>query len=175
MLKKVERTLEETLIHRRPFEMRGGEWPFVVIGPAEDGAAVIRTGKAEQSRIQHTPVYIATLGGPHIPEADGIPIEELADGDVPKELEGLKIFQLSPMRPLVVSARRKSPSVQQALEETLELHQGSDSAIIETPDESFWALSVLKYLDESDRFFPDPVVADFYARLGQAAAHHHIH
>ena len=28
-------------------------------------------------------------------------------------------------------------------------------AVIETPDERYWSLSVLKYLNECDQFFPD--------------------
>lgn len=166
MRKKVEQTLLETVVHRRPFSIEDGIWQFVVFGPDSKGNAVIRDGKAEQLRIQMAPVYIATLGGdPHIPDSEGVPIEELAGGDVPEQLEGMKIFHVSPMRPLVVSAKRNGPPLKDALGEIMEFYENSNAAIIETPDEKYWALSVLKYLDESDRFFPDPVMTDFYSRF----------
>jgi len=168
--KKVERILLETVVHRRPFSIRDGIWQFVVFGPDAKGSVVIRDGRAEQLRIQRAPVYIATLAGdPHIPDSEGVPIEELAGGDVPEQLEGMKVFHVSPMRPLAVSAKRKGPPVKDALEEIMEFYKGNNTAIIETPDEKYWALSVLKYLDESDRFFPDPVMTNFYSRFEKSS------
>jgi hypothetical protein len=37
----------------------------------------------------------------------------------------------------------------------MEEFQDKNIAVIETPDESYWSLSVLKYLKECDQFFPD--------------------
>ncbi len=168
-MEKAQEVLEGTIIHRRPFNVRDGIWHFVVVGPHANGMSSVRTGAAEQARIQAAQIYIATLGGPRIAEADGIPIEEFAGGDLPVELSGLKIFHLSPLRPLSITARRQGPPMSEAVAETLERYKGNETAIIETPDEAYWALSVLKYLDESDLFFPDPVLSRFYSRIGHNA------
>lgn len=166
---KAQEVLEGTIVHRRPFHVEDGIWHFVVVGPHANGMSSIRTGTAEQARIQAAPIYIATLGGPHIAETDGIPIEEFASGDLPAELAGLRIFHLSPLRPLSITARRQGPPMNEAVAEAMERYKGNETAIIETPDEAYWALSVLKYLDESDLFFPDPVLSRFYSRIGHGA------
>jgi len=173
MHNKIIEVLSETVIHRRPKKIIEGIWPFVVFGPGEEGISVVRVGKAEQTRIHTAPVYIATLNGPHISESDGIPIEEVAGDDVPEELKGMCLSQMSPMRPLSVTSKHNGPPAKEAVDEILELYKGNDTAVIETPEESHWVLSVLKYLDESDRFFPDPVVSDFYSRLGHSRPHGH--
>ena len=59
-------------------------------------------------------------------------------------------------------------------DEIIEFYKGNDSAVIETPDEAYWALSVLKYLDEIDRLFPGPVLADFYSKLGNKPKSHFV-
>ncbi|MEE8484611.1 MAG: hypothetical protein V3S46_08435 [Nitrospinota bacterium] len=166
VLEKVERVIAETVVHRRPFEVTHGVWPFVVFGPDANGNAAIRVGSAEQARIQSAPIYIATLGGPHIPDSEGIPLEELAGDDIPEELKGMMVFQMSPMRPLSIQTKRQGPPIKEAVSEVCDFYKGNDTAVIETPDESYWAVSVLKYLDETDKFFPDPVLSDFYSRLG---------
>lgn len=165
---KIRKIMDETVVHKRPVRVREGVWPFVVFGPGEDGNAVVRVGKAEQMRIHAAPVYIATLGGPHISESDGIPIEEIASGDVPEELKGMQLYHMSPMRPLSVNSKRDWPPAKNAADEIMDFYKGNDTAIIETPEEAYWVLSVLKYLDESDRFFPDPVISNFYSRLGHS-------
>ncbi len=174
-MEKAEQVLAGTRIHRRPFTINAGVWRFMVVGPDKRGMSVIRTGSAEQARVAAAPLYIATLGGPHIPESAGVPLEEFSSGDLPEELAGLRIFHLAPLRPLSVAARRQGPPVGEAVDEILGRCAEDDTAVIETPDEAYWALSVLKYLDESDRFFPDPVMAEFYSRLGHAAASRTIH
>ena len=165
-MEKAQEVLEGTIVHRHPFTIEDGIWHFVVVGPHANGMSSVRTGTAEQARIQAAPLYIATLGGPHIADADGVPIEEFAGGDLPEELAGLKIFHLSPLRPLEITTRRQGPPMNEAVAEALERYKGNETAIIETPDEAYWALSVLKYLDESDLFFPDPVLTRFYSRIG---------
>lgn len=172
---KVERVLAETVVHRRQFKIRDGVWPFVVFGPDADGNAVIRVGSAEQARIHKIPVYIATIGGPHVSDSEGLPIEELAGGDIPDELVGMKVFHLSPMRPLLVNTKRVGSRLDKRVpDELMEFYKGNDSAVIETPDEAYWALSVLKYLDEVDRFLPGPVLADFYSKLGVIPKSHYV-
>jgi len=171
MQNKIIEVISETVIHRRQKKIIEGIWPFVVFGPGEDGSTVVRVGKAEQMRIHTAPVYIATLSGPHISESDGIPIDEIAGDEVPEELKGMSLCQMSPMRPLLVTSERNGPPVEEAVDEILELYKGNDIAVIETPQERYWVLSVLKYLDESDRFFPDPVVSNFYSRLGHSRPH----
>jgi len=165
-LAKVERVLAETVIHRRQMHVSDGVWPFVVFGPDADGNAVIRTGSAEQMRIHAAPVYIATLGGPHIPDSESVPVDEIAAGDVPEELKDMKLVHISPLRPLAVTSKKRGASMKEAVNEVMDMYKGNDIAVIETPDESYWVLSVLKYLDETDRFFPDPVVSMFNERLG---------
>lgn len=168
--KKAERVLAETVIHRRQMKVTDGVWPFVVFGPGTDGGTVVRVGQAEQMRIHRAPVYIATLGGPHLPELEGIPVEEIADGDVPDEIKGMKIYDVSPMRPLTISSKYNGPPAKEAADELIDFYKGNDTAIIETPEEEYWVLSVLKYLDENDRFFPDKVLSNFYSRLGHAGS-----
>ncbi len=167
VFQKIEQVLENTVIHRRPFVMYQGKWPFVVLGPDTEGNAVIRAGYAEQSLIKKAPVYIATVGGGYIADSEGVPIEELAGGDVPEEMAGLKVFHMSPMRPLTVTARKGGPPLHEAIPEALE-HYGDDAtAVIETPDEAHWIISVLKYLDESDRFSGDPMMEYFHSQLAR--------
>lgn len=174
-LKKLEQVLAETVVHRRLFRMLDGVWPFVVFGPDGKGNTVVRDGSAEQYRIQKMPVYIATVGGAHVPDSQGVPIEELASGDLPAEMEGLKIFHLAPVRPLEVTTKKVIPGVgKNVTGELLDFYGGTDSAIIETPDESYWAISVIKYLDENDRVFPSPLLSEFYSRLGFDSGNHYI-
>ncbi|MDH5541617.1 MAG: hypothetical protein OEY64_01500 [Nitrospinota bacterium] len=169
LLKKVEQVTEETVVHRRPFLVKHGVWPFVVFGPDTAGLSVIRVGAAEQAKIKTASVYIATVGGDHIPDSESVPIEELAGSDIPEELAGLKVFSISPLRPLSITTKKGGPPIRDAASEILDFYTDKSTAIIETPDESYWALSVLKYLDDADRFFPDPMLEDFYSRIGQSA------
>jgi hypothetical protein len=167
IFRKIEQVLEQTVIHRRPFVIYQGKWPFVVLGADKKGNSVIRAGYAEQSLIKKAPVYIATVGGDYIAGSEGIPIEELAGGDVPEEVAGLKVFHMSPMRPVTVTARKDGPPLKEAVSEALERYDDNATAVIETPDEAHWIISVLKYLDESDRFSGDPVMEHFYSRLAR--------
>jgi hypothetical protein len=169
LLKKAEEAIAETVVHRNPFITESGIWPFVVVGPDDKGMSVIRTGSAEQAKIQASPLYIATLGGDYLPDSDGVPIEELAEGDFPEELAGLTVSNITPLRPLSITSKKAGPPMPEALDEVLDFYMDNRTAIIETPSEAYWALSVLKYLDESDRFFPDPVLENFYSKIGQNA------
>jgi len=176
LMKKIETVLSETVVHRKQFRVQDGVWPFVVFGPDSEGNTIIRAGSAEQSRIQKMPVYIATIGGNHVPDYEGVPIEELASGDIPEDLAGMRVFHLSPMRPLSINSKTTGPRANKDMtDEILEFYKGNDSAVIETPDEAYWALSVIKYLDESDRIFPSPALADFYSRLGNKPKSHYLH
>ena len=170
IIKKAEQAIAETIVHRQPFITESGIWPFVVIGPDDNGMSVIRVGSAEQSKIQASPLYIATLGGDYIPDSDGVPIEELTDGDIPEEMAGLSVFNVTPLRPLSISLKKAGPPLPDGLDEVLDIYKDDRTAIIETPSESYWALSVFKYLDESDRFFPDPVLENFYSKIGAQAS-----
>lgn len=167
LLEKIDEVITDTVIHKRPFSVHSGVWHFVVVGPDAKGTTAIRTGTAEQARIRQAPVYIATLAGPHIADEGGVAIEDLAGGDIPPELAGLKIHDISPLRPLSITARRSGPPLSAAIDEVLDFYRGNETAVIETPDEAYWALSVLKYLEEADHIFPDPVLSRFYSRLGR--------
>jgi len=178
IFRTIEQVLEKTVIHRRPFVIHQGKWPFVVLGANKKGNSVIRTGYAEQSLIKNAPAYIATVGGDYIAGSEGVPIEELAGGDVPEEIAGLKVFHMSPIRPVTVTDRKDGHPLKEAVPEVLELYSDDATAIIETPDEAHWIISVLKYLDESDRFSGDPVMDYFHSRLarntGANSAGHNI-
>ncbi len=169
--KKVEQVLNETVIHKKPFVFEQGRWPFVVFGAGSKNSSVIRTGYAQQTVIRKAPIYIATLAGNHIPDSEGMPIEELVGDDIPKEIAGLKVFHLNPMRPLTITAKKTGPAPKNARSEITDIYKDDNStAIIETPDEAYWSLSLLKYLDEIDKFSMDPVMDNFYSRLGQHAS-----
>lgn len=165
LIKKVEQVMEETIIHRWPFMVQHGKWPFVVFGPYSKEGSIVRVGLAEQTIIKKVPVYIATLGGEHIPDFEGMPVEELAGGDIPDEIAGLKVFHLSPLRPISIANKKSGPPVVKAVDEILELYNDKVTAVIETPDESYWILSILKYLDESDQLSLDPVMNDFFSHM----------
>jgi len=106
-------------------------------------------------RVETALVYVASVGNPDEVGAGGMPIEEFAQGDVPSELQGLEIYQIDPLRPLKILDKRQGPPPSEAAEAVMEEFRDKNVAVIESPDESFWSLSVLKYLQECDRFFPD--------------------
>ena len=82
-------------------------------------------------------------------------IADFAQGDIPDELRDLEIYQVDPVRPLKIFEKRTLPFSAHIEDEILEQFEEKNIAVIETPDERYWSLSVLKYLWECDRFFPD--------------------
>lgn len=152
---KVEEVFEQTRILQRQIELEPGRWSFVVFGAQGKEHTIIREGCAVHLRIHDSLVYIATVGDPGEVGERGMPIEEFAQEEISPDLRGLEIYQVDPFRPLTIYEKRKGPSPAIASETIVEEFRDKNTAIIETPDERYWSLSVLKYLNECDRFFPD--------------------
>ena len=153
--RKVKEVFEKTRILKRQLELELGRWSFVVFGPQSNDHTIVREGCAVHLRIDNALVYVATVGNPQEVGGGGMPIEEFAQGDIPPELKGLEIYHIDPLRPLKVFEKRKGPPPGEAAETILEELQDKNIAVIQTPHESYWSLSVLKYLKECDQFFPD--------------------
>jgi len=152
---KVQEIFKQSQVLKRQLELELGRWNFVVFGPKGKEKTIIREGCAVHLRIDNALVYVATMGSPDEVGARGMPIEEFAQGDIPSELKGLEIYQIDPLRPLKIFDKRSGPPPSEAAEAVMEEFRDKNIAVIETPDESYWSLSVLKYLQECDRFFPD--------------------
>jgi len=153
--RKVQEIFDQSQILKRQMELELGRWNFVVFGPQGEEQTIIREGCAVHLRVENALVYVATVGNPDEVGTGGMPIEEFAQGDVPSELKGLEIYQIDPLRPLRILDKRKGPPPSEAAEAVMEEFRDKNVAVIESPHESFWSLSVLKYLQECDRFFPD--------------------
>lgn len=151
----VEEVFAQTKILKRQIELELGRWNFVVFGQHEARDTILREGCAVHLRLDNSLVYIATLGDPDKIGMRGMPIEEFAHGDIPDELRDLEIYQIDPVRPLKVFDKRTLPPALDVRELILKEFEAKNVAVIETPDEKYWSLSVLKYLYECDRYFPD--------------------
>ena len=151
----VEEVFARTRILRRQVELEVGRWSFVVFGQHPQEGTIVREGCAVHLRIENGLVYLATVGNPDDLGTRGMPIEEFAQGDIPDELRDLEIYQVDPVRPLKIFEKRTLPFSAHIEDEILEQFEEKNIAVIETPDERYWSLSVLKYLWECDRFFPD--------------------
>ena len=151
----VEEVLCHTHILRRQLELELGRWSFVVFGPQGNLGTILREGCAVHLRVENALVYVAAVGNPEEVGMKGMPIEEFAHGDIPDELRDLEIFQIDPVRPLKVFDKRTLPASPDVRDLVLEQFEDKNIAVIETPDEKYWSISVLKYLWECDRFFPD--------------------
>lgn len=159
--RKVSETLEGTVIHRRQQELAIGRWDFVVFGAGEKkGSVITRVCVAEQAIIEKAHTYIASVGDPAKVGRSGVmSIEEIAGGDIPDSLVGLDIYHMSPFRPIEILSLRKTRGLDCSRDLLFEEFGDKNIAIIETPDEAAWSVSALKYLDECDTFFPDPVMS----------------
>lgn len=165
--KKVEETAEKTVIHQRQMELVPGRWDFAVFGPSPDGKkAVLRVGIAEQALIHTAPTYLATVGDPNRVGAPGmISIEELTGGDISDELKGLEVYHVSPLRPISISRKTEGDDINKMRDEVLAEFENKNIAIIETPDETSWSVSALRYLNECDELFPDPVMSGIRSKI----------
>jgi len=166
-LRKAEETLEKTVIHQRQGSLILGRWDFVVFGPSSDKKqAVLRICVAEQAVIQEASVYVASIGDPALLGQPGMmPIEELAGGDISEELRGLEVYHVAPLRPISIVGKRKGSGLDRMRDATLEEFSGSNTAIIETPDQEAWSLSALKYLSQCDENLPDPVMLELRGKM----------
>ena len=159
MLKKIDKVVEGTNIVQRQLELTRGHWDFVVFG-ANKSNMIIREGYAQHVRILDSSAYIVSVAGhgDYAGQPYGniapIPIEELVEDVVPDELKGLEVLSVDPLRPLSISLK-KTVSLLKGEKLIQENYADKNIAIIQTPNEKYWAISVLKYLNECDRFFPD--------------------
>jgi len=165
--RKLAETIEGTVIHQRQGELAYGRWDFAVFGPAARGAkAVLRVGAAEQMMIQRAAVYLAAVGDPgQVGQPGMMTIEELSGGDIPDELAGLEVYHVAPLRPIEITRREEAESPGRLRDMVFTEFGGRNIAIIETPDEAAWSVSVLRYLHETDETLPDPVMAHVRHRL----------
>ena len=159
MLKKIDKVVEGTNIVQRQLELTRGHWDFVVFGPNKCNM-IIREGYAQHVRILDSATYIVSVAehGDYAGRSYGniapIPIEELVDDDIPDELKGLEVLNVDPLRPLSINFK-KTVSLSKGEKLIQENYADKNIAIIQTPNEKYWAISVLKYLNECDQFFPD--------------------
>ena len=173
---KVQEVIEGTRILRTQDDLVYGHWDFVVVGPSSETQSVIREGYAQQAKILTSPVYLTTLAHPRGGfEGRGIPIEELIS-EVPEDLLGLEVLQIDPVRPFSINSRRVGPPLKEAVDRVMESYGEKNIAIIQTPDEKYWGVSVLKYLNDFDSQFPDYVTEAIRAGrlpLKGSLLHHH--
>ncbi len=166
--RKVDETLEKTIIHKRQKELAIGRWDFVVFGPSLEtgGGAVLRVGVAETMVIQNASIYVASIGSPEVIGHEGMmAIEELAGEDISDELRGLEVYHMAPIRPLQIVSKREGESLDKMRDMVFDEFGDANTAIIETPDEAAWSLSALKYLGECDDHFPDPLISQIRSRM----------
>ncbi len=165
--RKVDETLQNTVIHQRQRELAIGRWDFVVFGPSPDKKhTVLRVCAAEHLIVQEAAIYMASIGNPESVGMHGImSIEELTGGDVSDELKGLEVYHVSPLRPIEVFSKQEGADIDRMRDKALEEFEDKNIAIIETPDESAWSLSALKYLNECDEMLPDPAISAIRSRM----------
>ncbi len=159
MLKKVKQIVEGTNVVQRQLELAHGHWDFVVFGTSKNNM-VFREGYAQHVKILDASAYvmsvvdIASCRGRSHSGAFPVPLEELVANDIPEDLKGLNVLNVDPLRPLSINFE-KTVSLSKGEKLNQDNYADKNIAIIQTPDEKYWAISVLKYLNECDQFFPD--------------------
>lgn len=159
--KKLAEIMEGSIIHQRQRELAPGKWDVAVFGPnRKTKGAVLRVCVAEQMVIQNASVYLASVGDPRLIGRPGmVTLEELAGGDISEDLYGLEVYNVTPLRPIDVIEKREAADLDRMREIALKEFSDRNMTVIETPDEEAWSLAVLKYLDELDEIFPDPLMS----------------
>lgn len=158
MLKKIKKIVEGTKIIKRQLELTYGHWDFVVYGPNKNNL-IIREGYAQHLRILDESAYTISIADPanYSGEICGnikpTPIEEFVTGEIPDELKGLDVLNIDPLRPLSINFK-KTASLSRGEKLVRDNYEDKNIAIIQVPDEKYWAISVLQYLNECDKFFP---------------------
>ncbi len=156
-IEKITQAFEKTEILQRQSQLTYGRWDFAVFGPAGADATVLRVGHAEHAAIQRAPLYVASLSRPGWMDISGVPIEEFVTEVVPEEYQGLEVIQVDPIRPLTIHRKETLPSLSQAEDKICREFEDANIALIRAPQESDWMISVMRYLNECDRAFPDRV------------------
>ncbi len=160
---KITEAYEKTEIVQRQRQLTAGRWDFVVFGDSEKNQTVFREGFAEHAVIKRAPVYIASLAQSGLTNVNGVPIEEFIEEDVPEKYQGLEIVQVDPLRPLSIIKKDKY-SGKKSADKICKEYEVANIAIIRSPHESDWMISVMKYLNECDQNFPDPVQQIFLGK-----------
>ena len=153
---KITEAYEKTEIVQRQRELTAGRWDFVVFGQSSKNQTVFREGFAEHASIKRAPIYIASLAQSGLTDVNGIPIEEFVEEDIPEKYQGLEIIQVDPLRPLTI-IKKESCSEKNGEDKVCAEYEEANIAIIRSPHETDWMISVMKYLNECDQNFPDPV------------------
>ncbi len=163
-LELIEKAIEETIILQRQKSLLIGRWDFVVFGIGKKNEVVIRKGYAEQATIKRAPVYIASLGNPGLNQGLGIPLEELVEEDLPEEYLGLEVYQINPLRPLVIEEKKNEKGGIKIFDKIAKEYESDNIAVIQAPRENDWPIAVLKYLNLCDQDFPDTTLQAFYSK-----------
>ncbi len=157
VIEAVQQAYEQSVILQRQESITLGRWDFVVFAEAGKDETVVRVGYAEHAVIQRAPLYIASLAQPGMMDLNGIPIEEFISEDVPEEYQGLEIIQVDPVRPLTIQEKKSLPAIGQSTDKICAEYEDQNIAVIQAPRENDWMIAVMKYLNECDNAFPDPV------------------
>lgn len=155
----IQEAYEQSVIHQRQKSITYGRWDFVVFAEASKEETILRVGCAEHAVIQRAPLYIASLAQPGLMDLNGIPIEEFISEDVPEEYQGLEIIQVDPVRPLTIQEKKSLPAIGLSTDKICKEYEDQNIAVIQAPRENDWMIAVMKYLNECDNAFPDPVQA----------------
>ena len=160
---KITEAYEKTKIVQRQRELAAGRWDFVVFGPSDKNQTVFREGFAEHASIKRAPIYIASLAQSGLTDVNGIPVEEFIEEDIPEKFHGLEIVQVDPLRPLTI-IKKENYSGKNGEDKECAEYEEANIAIIRSPHETDWMISVMRYLNECDQNFPDPVQQAFSKR-----------
>ena len=158
---KLKKAVKDTVIIQAQRNMSYGHWDFVVFGALDKDKTILRVGFAEYSMIKRMPLYIASLGESGVSGMQGVPIDEFIADDIPEEYQGLQIYQVEPVRPLTITLKKSLDSIGRVADKICKEYETQNIAIIHTPAESDWVISVMRYLHECDQYFPDQVQQAF--------------
>lgn len=168
VIEAIQEAYEKTVVIQRQTSITYGRWDFVVFGPAGDDETILRVGYAEHAVIQRAPLYIASLAQPGLMDLSGIPIEEFITEDVPEEYQGLEIIQVDPVRPLTIQEKKSLPAIGKSADNICREYEDQNIAVIQAPRDNDWMIAVMKYLNECDKAFPDPIQESLaQARMNQ--------
>lgn len=159
VIEAIQEAYEQTVILQRQESITYGRWDFAVFAEAGEDETILRVGYAEHAAIQRAPLYIASLAQPGLMDLNGIPIEEFITEDVPEEYQGLEIIQVDPVRPLTIKEKKSLPAIATSQDKICREFEDQNIAVIQAPRENDWMIAVMKYLNECDQAFPDPVQA----------------
>lgn len=162
---KLKKAVENTVIVQKQRTITYGHWDFVVFGAVDKEQTILRVGYAEHSMIQRVPVYIAALGESGRSNIQGVPIEDFITDDIPDDYRGLEIFNVEPMRPLTISVKKQLNAIGQAADKICKEYESQNIAVIHAPHENDWVISVMTYLHDCDKNFPDSVQQSFRNRV----------